>query len=64
MSYQAYGNKIEVEARSNNVCVCGKAKELNSLVCWDCFKLGDLPLKYFEGGYSAWLEARKTIGVK
>lgn len=61
MSYQAYGNKIEVEARAAYDCVCGNAKELNSLVCWNCFKYTDLPLKWFEGSYSEWLGARNKI---
>ena len=51
-------SQLEYDARCSSNCVCGNAKELSMLVCWDCFKRGDNALKYFDGTYEQWLKAR------
>lgn len=46
----------EYIARQSNNCICLRAKEQGSVVCWDCFKrLGDLSFKWFQGTYDEWL---------
>lgn len=51
-------SQIEYNARIAMNCVCGNAKENNTLVCWDCFKRGDNPLKYSNLSYEQWLATR------
>ena len=49
----------EEQARRGKVCRgCGKEKASGLVVCWVCFKLGNNPLKYFEGSFGEWLEAK------
>jgi len=50
----------EKQARTMTVCVCGKPKDVGCEVCWDCFKRGDLPLKYFDGPFEEWQKKHKT----
>ena len=51
-------SQTEYNARVSRECVCGNAKEVSMLVCWDCFKRGPLPLKWFDGSYEKWLTTR------
>ena len=56
--------QTDIEARSSMTCVCGNAKELNCVCCWDCFKRGPLPFKYFDGTFEQWqTERRHSIAV-
>ena len=53
---------IEKAARMSNACVCGLPKEQVMLVCWDCFKRGPNPLKWFNGSYEEWLKTHNEGG--
>lgn len=53
-------SQTEYDARCSMDCVCGNPKEQVMLVCWDCFKRGNNPLKYFNGSYDQWLDSRKV----
>lgn len=50
----------EYQARIAYNCVCGNAKEQVMMVCWDCFKRGPNPLKYFNGSYAEWLKSQEV----
>lgn len=56
----SFSSQAEYDARVSRVCVCGNAKEINSLVCWDCFKRVPNPLKYFDGTYEQWVAQRQV----
>ena len=54
----------EKQARMSNTCICGAPKssgEGGCVVCWDCFKGGKIPLKYFNGTFEQWQKARAEI---
>lgn len=49
-------------ARKETVCRgCGKPKNKETIVCWNCFKCRRdiVPFKYFEGGIEEWLKQIK-----
>jgi len=51
--------KNEGIIRSEEICRgCRKPKDKGLPVCWDCFKYrkDTIPLKYFNGSLSQWLE--------
>ena len=51
--------ELEEQARTETVCRgCGGEKDTGLVVCWSCFKYRDdiVPLKYFDGTFSEWLE--------
>ena len=49
--------------RQKPVCSgCGKPKDIGCIVCWDCFKRGKHPYKYWEGSWAEWLDAVKGGG--
>lgn len=51
------GTATEKEARMMRNCPkCNSAKEEGMLVCWDCFKRGENPLKYFVGSFEEWIK--------
>lgn len=46
----------EEQARQLRYCPnCGKPKKVGMVVCWECFKHIDIPLKYYEGSFEEWL---------
>lgn len=53
-------SRTEYSARIAMDCICGNPKENNTLVCWDCFKRGPNPLKFFNGSYEEWLKTREV----
>ncbi len=55
-----FSTQSEYDARCSNSCPnCNQAKEQGSLVCWDCFKRIENPLKYFAGTFEKWLEIER-----
>jgi hypothetical protein len=50
----------ENEARWNDFCVCGAEKDHGCVVCWNCFKYIPNGLKYFQGSFEEWQEARRN----
>jgi hypothetical protein len=41
------------------VCAgCGGRKDEGTIVCWECFKQGEHPLKYWDGTWLEWLATR------
>lgn len=55
-------NIKEEKIRNAKKCLgCGKEKQVNCLVCWDCFKYRKNAFKYFRGSLFEWLE---KIGQK
>jgi len=51
-------NNLEPE-RKEIVCKgCGKDKGLGLVVCWECFRGGLTPFKYFNGSVLEWLKVK------
>lgn len=56
------GTELEIQARKSYDCFgCGGAKEQSLVLCWDCFKRGDQPFKYFTGTFKQWLDLKKGV---
>jgi hypothetical protein len=47
------------EHQQRTTCVCGAPKEVGGVVCWDCFKYVEHPLKDSGLPFSQWLEERQ-----
>jgi len=46
----------EDKQRDKLICAgCGKPKDTGLIVCWECFKRGPNPYKYFQGTFEQWL---------
>lgn len=53
---EAENSKFEDEERLKTICAgCGGDKQLDLVVCWNCYKYSALPFKYYEGGLKNWL---------
>lgn len=58
IAIRTFGEELLYQARCSRNCVCGNGKEAAMLVCWNCFKRSDNPLKWFEGFYMQWLNKK------
>jgi hypothetical protein len=46
----------EEATRKSAICLgCGDGKGTDMIVCWECFKRGVEPYKYFGGSFCDWL---------
>ena len=50
----------EDQAREMTICpACEMEKDKGLVVCWNCFKGGELPYKYYDGSFTEYLEELK-----
>jgi hypothetical protein len=56
---------LEEQARTETVCRgCGRPKELDQVVCWNCFKFREdvIPFQDFDGTLAEWLRLLNNGG--